>query len=133
RQLSQTRAFEVQQKTIAAEEDYIRRNIAGQNSRQAKGRRTRLARVDRLTPPPSDSERMALRLESNERGGDQVMVARDARIAVGDRVLIDDFTGRITRGDVIGFVGANGTGKSTLLRALVGMHPVDAGELCIGS
>jgi ATP-binding cassette, subfamily F, member 3 len=133
RQLSQTRAFEVQQKTIAADEDYIRRNIAGQNSRQAKGRRTRLARVDRLTPPPSDTDRMALRLEPNERGGDQVMVARDARIAVGDRVLIDDFTGRITRGDVIGLVGANGTGKSTLLRALVGMHPVAAGELRIGS
>jgi ATP-binding cassette subfamily F protein 3 len=47
RRLSQTRAFQAQQRVIAAEEDYIRRNIAGQNSRQAKGRRTRLARVER--------------------------------------------------------------------------------------
>ena len=132
RQLSQNRAYESQQKTIAAEEDYIRRNIAGQNSRQAKGRRTRLARLDRLSPPPSEQDRMALRLQPSDRGGDQVVVARSVRITVGDRVLIDDFNGRITRGEVVGLVGANGTGKSTLLRALSGLHPVADGELRMG-
>ncbi len=133
RQLSQTRAFDSQQKTIAAEEDYIRRNIAGQNSRQAKGRRTRLARVERLSAPPSEQDRMALRLEPSARGGDQVVVARAVRITVGDRLLIDDFDGRITRGEVVGLVGANGTGKSTLLRALSGLHPVADGELRMGA
>src|SRR6266705_1108249 len=50
RRLAQQRAFEEQQRTIANERDYIARNIAGQNSRQAKGRRTRLARLPRLSP-----------------------------------------------------------------------------------
>jgi ATP-binding cassette, subfamily F, member 3 len=53
RQLAQQRAYQQQRRTLAAEEDYIRRNIAGQNSRQAKGRRRRLEGVERLSPPPS--------------------------------------------------------------------------------
>ena len=51
RRLTQQRAFSQQQRVIAGEEDYIRRNIAGQNSKQAKGRRTRLERMPRLSAP----------------------------------------------------------------------------------
>jgi ATP-binding cassette subfamily F protein 3 len=76
---------------------------------------------------------MALRLEVSERGGDQVAVAERLRIAVGDRVLIDDFTGRIMRGDRLGIVGPNGAGKSTLLKALVGERAPDGGELRVGN
>src|SRR5688572_12121823 len=52
RRLTQQRTFEQQRRFIEKEEDYIRRNIAGQNTAQAKGRRTRLARLPRLSPPP---------------------------------------------------------------------------------
>ena len=54
RRLSQQRAYSKQARVIAAEEDYIRRNIAGQNSAQAKGRRRRLQRIGRLSPPPGE-------------------------------------------------------------------------------
>src|SRR6266436_899711 len=60
RRLAQQRAFEEQQRTIAHERDYIARNIAGQNSRQAKGRRTRLARLPRLSPVIAADRAMAL-------------------------------------------------------------------------
>ena len=132
RRLAQERAFESQQRTIAAEEDYIRRNIAGQNSKQAKGRRKRLARVQRLSPPPGADGSMALRLETADRGGDQVLVARDVRLAVEKRVLLQDFSVRVTRGGVIGLIGPNGAGKSTLLRAIARLRPVDGGELRVG-
>lgn len=132
RRLTQQRAYEQQQKKIAAEEEYIRRNIAGQNSRQAKGRRTRLARLPRLGPPPGEEGVMALRLEAAERGGDQVVVAEQVKLMVDDRVLVDDFSARVVRGDVIGLVGPNGAGKSTLLRAIVGERPVDGGSLRVG-
>ena len=130
--LAQERAFQQQQRVIAAEEDYIRRNIAGQNTRQAKGRRKRLQRLERLSPPPTEQSIMALRIENASRGGDQVMVAQDVRVNIGERVLIDEFSTRILRGDVIGLVGANGTGKSTLLKAIAGERGVNAGELRVG-
>jgi ATP-binding cassette subfamily F protein 3 len=124
RRLTQQRQFDKQQKTIAAQEDYIRRNLAGQNTKQAKGRRKLLARTPRLSAPIGADDVMALRLESGGRGGDQVLVADRASLGVptpdGQRVLIRDFSIRLTRGEVIGFIGPNGAGKSTLLKAIVG-------------
>ena len=132
RRLTQQRAFTQQQRVIANEQDYIRRNIAGQNSRQAKGRRTRLARMPRLSPPPSEEDVMAFRLEAAERGGDQVIIADGVRLARGRRVLVDDFTSTVRRGDVVGLVGANGAGKSSLLRAMVGEEEPDGGAIRLG-
>jgi ATP-binding cassette, subfamily F, member 3 len=133
RRLSQERAFEKQRKVIAEEEDYIRRNIAGQNSKQAKGRRKRLNRTPRLSGPTSEEgSAMGLRLDMSERGGDQVAIARDVTIAVEGRTLIKGFTATIQRGEVVGFVGPNGSGKSTFLRALVGEREPGAGELRMG-
>ena len=133
RRLSQQRAFEKQRKVIADEEDYIRRNIAGQNTKQAKGRRKRLNRTPRLTGPTAEEGgAMGLRLDVGERGGDQVAVARDVTINVGDRTLIKGFTSTIQRGEVVGFVGPNGSGKSTFLRALTGDRDINGGELRLG-
>jgi ATP-binding cassette subfamily F protein 3 len=129
RRLSQQRAFDKQRRSIASEEDFIRRNIAGGNSRQARGRRQRLTRVARLSPPPGEEGAMSVAFEAAERGGDQVLVAEDVRIAFGERVLLDAFSARVTRGEVVGLVGSNGTGKSTLLKAFVGERPVDGGAV----
>jgi ATP-binding cassette, subfamily F, member 3 len=129
RRMAQQRAYVKQARVIAAEEDYIRRNIAGQNSAQAKGRRRRLERVSRLSPPPGEAGAMALRLAADERSGDQVLAAEGVRVALGDRVLLEGFSARIQRGEVVGLVGPNGTGKSTLLRAIVGERPLDGGEV----
>ncbi|HKH94095.1 MAG TPA: ABC-F family ATP-binding cassette domain-containing protein [Gemmatimonadaceae bacterium] len=133
RRLTQLRAFDKQQKSIASEADYIARNIAGQNSKQAKGRRKKLERLPRLSAPLGEEGTMALRLEVAERGGDQVAVAENVTIAVPGRTLIERFTGRVMRGDRLGIVGPNGAGKSTLLRALVGERAPDAGELKVGN
>jgi ATP-binding cassette subfamily F protein 3 len=133
RRLTQQRAFEQQQRVIAHEQDYIARNIAGQNTRQAKGRRKRLARLPRLSPVLTDDGAMGLRLEAARRGGDQVVTATDVSLVVEDRTLVAGFSGTFERGGVLGILGPNGSGKSTLLRALLGEHPVAGGELRLGA
>jgi ATP-binding cassette subfamily F protein 3 len=133
RRLSQQRSYDKQRKVIAEEEDYIRRNIAGQNSKQAKGRRKRLSRTPRLSAPTAEeASALGLRIDISERGGDQVAIARNVTLGVEGRTLISGFTGTIQRGDIVGFVGPNGSGKSTFLRALIGEHEVSEGELRIG-
>ena len=76
---------------------------------------------------------MTLRLDIAERGGDQVAVAENVTLAVGERTLIERFSGRVMRGDRLGVLGPNGAGKSTLLRTLVGERSPDAGELKVGN
>ncbi|HEY7195347.1 MAG TPA: ABC-F family ATP-binding cassette domain-containing protein [Gemmatimonadales bacterium] len=132
RRLAQQRAFEQQQRVIAKETDYIARNIAGQNSKQAKGRRKRLQRLPRLSPVIAADGTMALRFDVAERGGDQVVTAKNVSVGVGDRILVERFSGTLKRTDVVGLIGRNGAGKSTLLRALLGEHPVMDGELQVG-
>ncbi|HMN07410.1 MAG TPA: ATP-binding cassette domain-containing protein [Gemmatimonadaceae bacterium] len=132
RRLSQQRAFDRQAKAIAKEEDYIRRNIAGTNSRQAKGRRRRLEWLPRLSPPPDDETAMAVRFPAGERGGDQVAVFEHVTVTIGDRVLLRDFSEWIRRGDVVGLIGPNGSGKSTLLKALFGERQLASGEIRLG-
>jgi ATP-binding cassette subfamily F protein 3 len=132
RRLTQQRQFDQQQRKIAAEQDYIARNIAGQNSKQAKGRRKRLERTPRLSAPSGEEGTMAVRFEVAERGGDRVLVAEHATIAVGERVLIRDMSLTLMRGDRLGLIGPNGSGKSTMIRSLLGEHDVSSGELRIG-
>lgn len=130
--LTQQRAFDKQQKFIANQEDYVRRNLAGQNSKQAKGRRKLLSRLPRLSSPIGGEGSMALRLDIGERGGDLVIVADKVKLGVDDRVLIEDFTVALKRGETVGLIGPNGAGKSTLLRALLGEHDLISGELRLG-
>ena len=132
RRLTQQRQFEQQQKKVANEEDYIRRNLAGQNTKQAKGRRKLLARLPRLSAPIGDASTMSVRFEPKERGGDQVVVADRVSVAIGDRELVHDFSDVIRRGEVVGLIGPNGAGKSTLLRTLTGDLPAATGVLRIG-
>ena len=163
RRLTQQRAFEKQRRVVAAESDYIARNIAGQNSKQAKGRRKRLERMPRLSAPIGEDEAMALAFKSGERGGDQVVVLKDVTVTVpaggpprstgydesdgspssndsvddhsdaADRVLLERFSAVVQRGDVVGLVGPNGAGKSTLLASIVGLRPPAAGETRVGA
>ncbi|MEP6692285.1 MAG: ABC-F family ATP-binding cassette domain-containing protein [Gemmatimonadaceae bacterium] len=136
RRLSQQRAFEQQQKTVAKEEDYIRRNLAGQNTKQAKGRRKKLERLPRLSAPSGEGGVMSLRLESSERGGDRVAEFEKLGVSVptdeGERTLLEKFTATIRRGDVIGFIGPNGSGKTTLLKTLMGERPPTTGNARLG-
>lgn len=136
RRLTQQRQFDKQQAKIASEMDYIARNLAGQNTRQAKGRRKLLARMPRLSAPIGGEGAMALRLEAGNRSGDRVIEATDVTVGVptpdGPRALVRDVTVVLERGEVVALVGPNGAGKSTLIKTLLGEMPPLAGEVKVG-
>jgi len=75
---------------------------------------------------------MSLRLEIGDRGGDRVLHTDKLRVAVGDRVLLEDVTLTAMRADVIALVGPNGAGKSTLISTILGAREADAGTATVG-
>jgi ATP-binding cassette, subfamily F, member 3 len=133
RRLTREREMQKQIAYVKKEEEYIRRNLAGVNSFQAKGKRKRLERLPRLAPPPGDPAAMSLRFEPAERGGDQVIAIKDLRVEVPGRVLVDGFTSVLRRNDFVALVGPNGAGKSTFISTLFGEIPPAGGESKIGA
>jgi ATP-binding cassette subfamily F protein 3 len=132
RRLTREREMEKQRAYVKKEEEYIRRNIAGVNSFQAKGKRKRLERLPRLAPPPGDPAAMTLNFETLERGGDQVISVDELRVEVPGRVLVEDFTAVLRRNDFVALVGPNGAGKSSFISTLLGDRTPASGKARIG-
>jgi ATP-binding cassette subfamily F protein 3 len=133
RRLPRERELQKQIAFVKKEEEYIRRNIAGVNSFQAKGKRKRLERLPRLAPPPGDPAAMSLRFEPAERGGDQVIAIKDLRVEVPDRTLVQDFTAVIRRNDFVALVGPNGAGKTSFISTILGDRTPASGESKVGA
>jgi ATP-binding cassette subfamily F protein 3 len=133
RVLTATRAFEKQQEFIEKEKEYIRRNIAGVNSRQAKGRRTKLARVERLERPTEDATSVGFRFDAARIGGRTFLRARDldAGYAPG-QPIVRGVRFELLRGERLALLGENGTGKTTLLKTLAGRLAPLAGTVETG-
>ena len=136
RRLAQQRQFDKQQAKISSEMDYIARNLAGQNTRQAKGRRKLLARMPRLSAPIGADGVMALRLDAGNRSGDRVAEANHVTVGVptanGPRTLVRDVNVVLERNEVVALVGPNGAGKSTLIKTLLGEMPPLDGDVKVG-
>lgn len=129
--------FEAQQEFIAKEEDYIKRNMAGQNTRQAQGRLKRLERLlkDALLAPPQQSRRIHFNLGSVERSGDLVIRTYGLKIGYHDdkNLLINAPDLVLIRGEIAAVMGPNGVGKTTFLKTLLGKLPPLAGKVELGA
>ncbi len=128
RRLAAWRAYEQQQNYLHKEEEYIRKYGAGQRAKQARGRGKRLARVERLNQPEQQDRVMAMRFEPVKRLGDRVLEIKKLCKSFGERKLFSNLSLELVAGETIGIVGANGTGKSTLIRILLEQMTADSGE-----
>ncbi|MEL0305763.1 MAG: ATP-binding cassette domain-containing protein, partial [Halieaceae bacterium] len=118
------------QKAIKAELEWVRSNPKG---RQAKNK-ARLQRFEEL-----NSQEFQTRNETNEiyippgaRLGDKVIEVSGLRKTFGDRLLFEDVNFVVPKGSIVGIIGANGMGKSTLFRVLMGLETPDGGDVVVG-
>jgi len=126
------RAYEQQRDQLRKEETFIKKHIGSQRTAEAKGRRKRLARVERLERPHLDVRRPNIPPPRVERGGELVLECADLAGGYGTKRLFEGVELRIGRGQRIGIVGPNGAGKSTLLRILAGRQEQLAGRVVAG-
>ncbi|HET7263208.1 MAG TPA: ABC-F family ATP-binding cassette domain-containing protein [bacterium] len=131
RRIRQQALFERQREEIAALEEYIRRNRAGQKSRQAKSREKRLEKMVRLEAPRS-ARGPAFRLEAPRRGPQVVVRLRNLGKRYGESMVLSGVSLEIRRGEKVGVIGPNGAGKTTLLRIIAGLEPPSGGLAELG-
>jgi ATP-binding cassette, subfamily F, member 3 len=124
--------YALQQQQIVRIEDFIRRNMAGQKTKQAQSRLKFLGRIKRLPPPKTDKTMSKMNLTSSGRSFQHVLSVHSATLGYAKSEILSDVSFDLYRGDKVGVVGRNGSGKTTLIRALLGEISPMKGELELG-
>ena len=118
-------------KRLKEELEWVRTSPKG---RQAKSK----ARLERYEEMAAEAERSRkldfeeIQIPPGPRLGNIVIEASNLRKGFGDRVLIDGLSFSLPRNGIVGVIGPNGVGKTTLFKTIVGLEPLDGGELTIG-
>ena len=124
----QEKEYALQQKEIAKLEDYVARNMArASTSKSAKSRQKQLDRMERIEKPITQQKRAGLSFTYEVEPPLDVLEVRDADISVGQgserKTLLSDISLAVRRGEKLGIIGANGIGKSTFLKEILGILP----------
>ncbi|MGC5615956.1 energy-dependent translational throttle protein EttA [Georgenia sp. Z1491] len=118
-------------KRLADELEWVRSNAKG---RQAKSK-ARLARYEEMAAEAERTRKLdfeEIQIPPGPRLGNVVIEADDLHKGFGDRVLIDGLSFSLPRNGIVGVIGPNGVGKTTLFKTIVGLEPLDSGDLTIG-
>ncbi|HEU5300597.1 MAG TPA: ABC-F family ATP-binding cassette domain-containing protein [bacterium] len=122
------RAAEIASGPKAGRDHYGR--IAGKMARRAKAAERRIERLEAGAPqPPRRARQVRIGLGGGARGGPAVAVMREAEVRFADRVLLAGVNLTLRRGDRVGLVGPNGSGKTTILRLLAGDLAPTSGDV----
>ena len=118
-------------KRLSEELEWVRSNAKG---RQAKSK-ARLARYEEMAAEAERTRKLdfeEIQIPAGPRLGNVVLEAEDLKKGFGDRVLFKDLSFTLPRNGIVGIIGPNGVGKSTLFKTIVGFEPLDEGSLKIG-
>lgn len=133
RREQQQREFENQQSYINKTQEFIRKNLAGQKTKQAKSRRTMLEKIDRIEAVEADKSGGNFKLKNVERAGANVLTIEDLNIGYGEKVLAENINFTLHRGESLGVIGGNGTGKTTFLKTVLGKIRELGGKIIWGT
>ena len=118
-------------KRLASELEWVRSNAKG---RQAKSK-ARLARYEEMATEAERTRKLdfeEIQIPAGPRLGSTVLEAKKLEKGFDGRVLINDLSFSLPRNGIVGIIGPNGVGKTTLFKTIVGIEPLDAGELKVG-
>jgi ATP-binding cassette subfamily F protein 3 len=134
RRLRQAREWEEQQEFVEKTEEFIQRNLAGQRTKEAQGRRTRLERFlrDEAIEQPREQRHIRLGLTTQIRSGDLVLATKDLVIGY-DQPLFHSPDLEVRRGDRVALIGPNGAGKTTFLKTVLSAVPPLGGKIRFGA
>jgi ATP-binding cassette subfamily F protein 3 len=136
REIALGRAIDKQQAEIARLEQFVERFRAkATKAKQAQSRVKRLDKIERIERDPRDRAGLKFDFKAPARSGRVVFEMTGGRVEVGadpPRVLVDNAEIWLERGEHVSLVGANGTGKTTLIDTLAGLRPLAAGKLSTG-
>lgn len=119
------------QKRLKDELEWVRSNAKG---RQAKSK-ARLARYEEMAAEAERTRKLdfeEIQIPPGPRLGDVVLEAKKLEKGFGDRSLIDGLSFTLPRNGIVGIIGPNGVGKTTLFKTIVGMEELDGGHLKVG-
>jgi ATP-binding cassette ChvD family protein len=118
-------------KRLSDELEWVRSNSKG---RQAKSK-ARLARYEEMAAEADRTRKLdfeEIQIPPGPRLGQLVLDAKNLNKGYGERQLIDGLSFTLPRNGIVGVIGPNGVGKTTLFKTIVGLEPVDSGELKVG-
>lgn len=131
---TQAKQYDKQQKEIASLEDFVNRNLArASTTKRAQSRRKKLEKMDRLDQPMGQDKSAHFTFSPSVASGNVVLTVTDGAIGYDKQVLSSPINLDVRKYDAIAIVGLNGIGKSTLIKSIVGKHPLIDGEIKQGS
>ncbi len=129
----QQREFENQQAYIKNTEAFVRKNLEGQKTKQAKSRRNMLQRLERVEAVVADRPQGNFNLKKVERAGQNILTVEELAIGYGEKILAKNIEFTLTRGEALGVIGGNGTGKTTFLKTVLGNIREISGKIIWGT
>ena len=131
----QLKEYKMQQAEIARQEAIIARYRMynrEKSIRAAESREKRLEKMEKLEKPVSE-QKVRFSFEARRRSGDDVLIAKELSKGFDGRTLFEHFNLHLRAGDRVAVIGANGVGKTTLLKLITGQLPPDSGTVVYGS